>query len=345
MQVTFPVVESWRFGANDVANIMKLANKFSDSRLQVKIDTNGMVTVDYESGVPKKPVLFCGLTVDIESGWVYATKIPDINCCKLGVVNDLFREFIGRAVSRDEAISAIEKFKLTGSLSKMFDQIDTTGGGSMIASSVNAVMTEGKVIKSDRVTAFLNNVSAYYKSFHHLIKAMKEKYPQYPEVEKDLWSYDRNFSETNDKLEIPKRGSVDEVILLASTPAYVNNQDKGLLLYGGRYPKQAILASNVVEICDAMDKGDEVVLSTDLKGRLKNAGFDRILSSREMTSVSANPEFVRTLSRQSISNADNVKVATDVTQNSWHIDPIKVRNSIKGLSKVIVKITSAKEVK
>jgi hypothetical protein len=227
----------------------------------------------------------------------------------------------------------------------MFDQIDAAGDGSMIASSVNAVMTEAKVIKSDRISAFLNVVSDYYKSFNHLIKAMKENYSQYPEVEKDLWSYDRNLSKTNDKLEIPKRSTIDEVILLASTPAYVNNQDKDLMLRDGRYLKQAVLASNVVEICDAMDKGDEVVLSTDLKGRLKNVGFDRILSSRELTSVSANPEFVKTLSRQSISNADNIKVAKDVVQSRWFIDPIKVRNSIKGLSKVIVKITSAREVK
>ena len=163
-------------------------------------------------------------------------------------MNDLFREFIGRAVSRDAAISAIEKFKLTGSLSKMFDQIDTTGGGSMIASSVNAVMTEAKVIKSDRISAFLNVVSDYYKGFNHLIKAMKENYHQYPEVEKDLWSYDRILSKTNNRLEIPERSTVDEVILLASTPAYVNNQDKRLLLRDDRYSKQAILASNVVEM-------------------------------------------------------------------------------------------------
>lgn len=332
----FPV--SWRFKAEDVDHINKLCNLFSDCRLVLEV-VNSNIVFDYEVGVPKQPILFLGFTVDLVDGTFYYGRIKGTNAVRIGNINDLMRHFVNGPVSREVALMGVEKFKLTGSLKKMFEAMEAYSDGSMISVTVNSKVGESIQRKIQRVEDFYEKVIPQFNSkMNTLLRHVRRNISDESKVTFnrdlksviDMTSFEYNVTKTE-----------EEMLLSCSPSAYhrAGFEDKP--------SKQAILASNLLDICDSVDGAEDVVLTTDLKGRLKHLGVDTLLTSRELSSVTANPAYVRMLKNSSEHDTDltHLKLrdvgnwGVSMTSNVAYV----ARNSLKMLSKIVAKIKAIKE--
>lgn len=341
--------QDWRIRQEDFNAVGEFCSIFKDCRLELSfIAGSGTIVLDYEIGMAKKPVTFFGFTVDLDDGWIYLTKVGDIPSLKVGLISDLFRYFTGSVVSRDAALRAVEKFKLTGSLSKMFDTMDESIDGSMISASLHKVVRTSINIRTSKVEDFA-------KMYRKVGKAFRNAYQIFTntdsvsndvalQVQKDFVMVKDGGYRSSEW--VPEEGTTEDSLYLASTPAYWRDKQ---LLNKGSSAKRSLLASNVLEVCDSMDGAEDVVLSTDVSKRLKNLGFDTLLTSRELASITSNSSYIETMKKQSSVDANTVDSdwgrikIVGYAGNPMDTTAGVIRNSIKMLNKVIVKIKSIKE--
>lgn len=321
-------------------NIDAITNLFTGAKLEFEPDYQAnKVRVSYETGLPKKPVMFLGLIVDLDDGMVYFSRLLNAEAVKLGNVNGLMSYVMGRGVSRDVALMAIEKFKLTGSIKKTLDLNDEFLDGSIISQNVNQLTSDSESVKRIRFLSIMQIVDNAFESFRSLIGMMVN------------WADDdqkgemkRNFTaSTSYTRQLPSEGKGEEYDAhIASCATFWTGYEVSSV-----GSKQVVLASNAVELCDAMDGAEDFVFSTDLKKRVRELGFDKILTNREISSVVSNPKYVDAVKDQISNDADINKIRWSTTsetryayQNGTSKNSVIIRNTIKMLSKLYDKIRS-----
>lgn len=321
-------------------NIDALTNLFTGTKLEFETDYQAnKVRISYETGLPKKPVMFLGLTVDLDDGMVYFSRLLNAEAVKLGNVNGLMSYIMGRGVSRDVALMAIEKFKLTGSIKKTLDLNDEFLDGSIISQNVNNLTADSESVRRSRFIGILDIVDKAFESFRSLMESLKTwgDGDQAAEI-------NRNFSaSTTYTRQLPSEGKGEEYDAhIASCATFWTGYE-----VASAESKQVVLASNAVELCDAMDGAEDFVFSTDLKKRVRELGFDKILTSREISSVVSNPKHVDVVKDQVSNDADLNKIRWNKTSESRYAykngsskNSILIRNTIKMLGKLYDKIRS-----
>lgn len=319
-----------------VPKINDFMNVFKDKRLILE-SSNGIVSLEVETGTPVKPVLFLGMVVDLVDGMMYYDTVYGADSVKIGYINDFMSYFTGNVVSRDAALMGVEKFKLTGNLTKMFDLVNTFQEGSIISATINARLNTSVRDQVKKISDFFDTKMRYFRrSINRLVRTSYDK----DDMSDEAIAFRRELGYIYDGMRLHSDGkNIEETMFRSSTPlAY----EERLVSYNAN--KQALLASNIVDICEAMDDADDVVLSTDLKNRLKSAGVDKILNGRELSSITANPAYVKVMKDSWTADADLSKVVINKYSDSRDSKVYDVmRNSIKMITKMVLKIKVIKE--
>lgn len=332
----YVVPVNYRIDINSVNSLNRFLDNFSDCRVVIELkDTQA--TFDFEVGVAKKPVLFLGFVVDLEDGSLYYGKMYALDAIRIGYVNDLMKCFMGYPVSRDIALLGVEKFKLTGSLKKMFESMESYSEGSMISTTVNSKLRESVQEKVKRAEKFYDSeIDTFLENMRRIIRNLSWSLKDDEKIR-----FDKEFRAVRrSRNDFTKVSSIEENMFRASSPAAYESH-----VVNGNLTKQSILASNVLDICNAMEGAEDVVLTSDLKGRLKNLGIDSILNGRELGSITANPAYLNELRHLNEINSD----LTDIYISQGYPMSIDdsyvyiIRNSIKMLGKIVAKIKLVKE--
>lgn len=266
---------------------LKVRGFLNCSRVDEGNVSKGLIIESRE--VPDENKVFCfGFDIGTTSGYIYITNREVDTDIAVGSFIEYLADILKRPISVDNLVSAIQCYKLSGKFDEFIDRLSSGIGlgGSVVGSFVigdgggSGTLTEKDILALTKATVRLGNGVRMFSRqvLDHLKECGTSLYT--PEELDALYRVASCGCGAGSWFSAGDSGVTEDVANLYrySSKSFMRNG------YAD-YSVGELKAMQLVEVMDSCKSGDEVIYSKDLRKSLRDIGMDKVVTSREMTSL------------------------------------------------------------
>lgn len=233
----------------------------------------GFDQINIKDSYGLKTITFMGMTLDVDNLDIIINPGSLTVPIRISNLMSLVKHTTGKTISYKDMLLFIQQYKISSKVGNFVESINNY--------SASSTSVTGQIITKE---LGVSPSKRFISELLIAVKAICGSISYNLEYKSNIYNY--NSYKENYDANILNKLSIDMINRLNDTDLY-----KMSIPNNGRYDLltneiTTLKALNVADMTDNLTEGDDIIYSTDVKKSLTKLGFDKICTSRELTSIS-----------------------------------------------------------